>query len=69
MSNPPRTTLTSTFAFRDRVTIDADASITGVVSGFAWSTDEGETVKVNWMHNGGSQVAWFDVWRLTRVEG
>jgi len=51
----------SNFSFRDRVTIDADASITGVVSGFAWSTDEGETIKVNWMHNGTSQVAWFEM--------
>lgn len=61
---PPRTRLVSEFAFRDRVQIDSDPSIIGVVSGFAWSTEEGHTVKVSWMHAGTAQVAWFDSWRL-----
>jgi hypothetical protein len=61
---PLRTHFSSEFAFRDRVLIDGDQSIIGVVSGFAWSTEEGYTVKVSWMHAGAAQVAWFDSWRL-----
>lgn len=64
---PSRSSFVSSLAFRDRVHIDADRDLVGYVTAFMW-TQSRNTVEVSWLHNGTSQSAWFDHWRLTPVE-
>lgn len=53
------------FDFKDRVIIDGDDSVIGVVTGFAFTLGR-YTVEVKWLHNGGAHETWFDEWRLEK---
>lgn len=55
------------FNMRDRVCIDGDASIVGVVTGVCWQDGPGHTVEVSWLHNGQMHKDWVSHWRLTHV--
>lgn len=57
--------LESRFDFGDKVHIDQDKSIQGVVIGFKWMTKDAVIVEVAWMANGSSHDGWFDDWRLS----
>jgi hypothetical protein len=62
---PDTTALQVPFAFSDKVFIDGDKSITARVTGFWWKDDDKNyLVEVSWMHNGTSQTAWMQPWRL-----
>ncbi len=57
--------LKSTFDIRDRVVIDGDGSITGVVIAIRWTGENMPEYHIAWMHEGRSESAYFDEWRLT----
>lgn len=46
-----QTTFTSLFSLGDRVNVDGDKSIIGVVVGFCWVDSDGCSVKVSWFHD------------------
>lgn len=59
----------SIWSFRDRVLIDGDTSIVGLVTAFQFRGDRGEPiVEVSWVHNGDVKTAWFEEWRLKLEE-
>jgi hypothetical protein len=60
-------TLISNWDFRDRVLIDGDASIVGVVTAFMFRAPNPSLVEVSWVHNGEAKAAWFEEWRLKSV--
>ncbi len=57
--------LESRFDFGDKVYIDHDKSIKGVVIGFKWMTQNAVVIEVAWMANGSAHEGWFDDWRLS----
>jgi len=65
---PPRSVFHSAFAYGDRVHIDTDKDLIGVVTAFLWRDGEGHTVEVCWFHNGADHSAWFQPWRLHLVD-
>lgn len=65
-------TFQSIFEPFDRVIIDEDRSMVGVVTCFQFRpTSDGGTnqvIEVSYVHNGDVKVAWIEMTRLTRVE-
>ena len=61
------TTFTCPFSFGDRVNVDQDKSIIGVVVGFCWIDADGCSVKVSWFHNGEEKQIWFHDRRLSHA--
>ena len=62
-------TFESAWTMGDHVNVDSDKSIIGVVTGFNFRRTQDPTVEVSWFHNGDAKTAWFEEWRLDRVEG
>jgi hypothetical protein len=60
-------TLQSRWNFRDRVWLDGDESIIGIVTAFQFRETRNPIVEVSWMHNGDAKAAWFEEWRLRAV--
>ena len=58
--------LESEFSIKDRVWIDGDRSIQGVVVAIRWSRDSFPQYEVGWMHEGRAEFVYFDEWRLSR---
>lgn len=58
----------SRWSFGQRVYIDSDRDLKGVVTGLCWKDSDGHTVEVSWMHNGISQAAWIQSWRLSDAQ-
>jgi hypothetical protein len=58
----------SFFKFRDRVIIDGDADLVGVVTGFVFREGGVTLIEVCWMHNGDSKESRIEEWRLTPAE-
>lgn len=56
-------TFESKWKYRDRVIIDGDTSIIGVVTGFQFRIGY-LIVEVSWVHDGAAQTAWLEEWRL-----
>ena len=59
---------TSIWTFRDRVYLDGDQSIIGMVTGFQFRGDREPIVEVSWVHNGDAKIAWFEEWRLKKAD-
>ena len=59
--------LESKFDIKDRVTIDGDKSISGVVTMIEWRGD-GTAVRyeISWIIGGKPEFTIFDEWRLTK---
>ncbi len=54
------------WSFRDRVWLDGEGSIEGIVTGFQFDgEDHAPLVAVSWIHNGEAKSAWFQDWRLS----
>ena len=62
-----RSTFTSPWQFRDKVHIDEDKSITGIIKAFSF-TEGSYTICVSWFSNGDAKEFWFDEWRLSHVD-
>lgn len=60
--------LTSKWHFKDKVVIDEDRSITGIVTGFQFRVTSQPLVEVSWFHNGDAKTGWFEEWRLMTTE-
>jgi len=58
----------STLSFRDRVWLDGEGSIEGIVTAFCFRETNCITIEVSWIHNGEAKSAWFEEWRLTKAE-
>ena len=58
-------TFTNPYKLRDRVCIDKDASLIGVITGLIWEVDKEPATQVSFMHNGDSKVVWIQEWRLS----
>lgn len=58
--------VTPKFDLGDSVHIDHDTSITAVVTGFLARAHRMQ-FEVSWFHNGSSQTAWIDEFRLTEA--
>lgn len=56
---------TTEWPIRSRVQIDGHQDLIGHVTGVCWKADDGHSIEVSWIHNGTSQVAWFQPWRLS----
>lgn len=54
------------FALGEKVVVDDDASVVGVVTAFCWRV-EAPQVEVSWWHAGDAKSAWFTPWRLRRA--
>ena len=63
---PARSRFVSRWAFRDKVHVDDDRSITAIVTGFSFS-ESGVKVCLNWFANGDNKEAWFEEWRLSEA--
>lgn len=59
---------TCPFSLTEKVLIDGDPSIIGVVIAVMFETT-GSSVKVSWVHSGAIHREWIDEWRLTKWEG
>lgn len=55
------------FDIRDRVHIDGDTSMTGVITAFQFRETRLPIYEVSYIHNGGAQAPWVEEWRLTKV--
>lgn len=61
---------TTAYDIGDRVTIDRDESLIGViVAVMAENTCLNISYKVSWFHCGGHNTAWLEEWRLNRWDG
>jgi hypothetical protein len=49
---------------RDRVIIDGDASVVGVISAVQFRMTREPLYEVSYMHNGVAQASWIEEWRL-----
>lgn len=58
----------SFFGFGDRVMIDGEVDMLGVVTGCIWRDNGEHAIEVSWVHNGVLQTHWFAERRLTRQE-
>jgi hypothetical protein len=69
---PDGTGFNSSFSPRDRVIVDGDPSLIGIVTSFQFrpSTrgDWNETIEISYTHNGALMVAWVEADRLTIAE-
>lgn len=54
----------SDFNYQDRVTIDGDDTLIGVVTGFSFRSSGYYTIEISWINNGSSQAVWIEDWRL-----
>ncbi len=61
-------TFISRFDFGDRVEIDADPDMVGVVAGVIWRDNGEHAIEVSWVHNGTLQTHWFSERRLARKD-
>lgn len=52
----------------DKVIIDGDTSIKGVVTGFQFRLTRAPVVEVSYFHNGEAKAVWIEEWRLDPVE-
>jgi len=57
----------SEFALGDRVYIDKDGSLIGVVTAVQFRTTV-STVEVSYIHNGDAKTVWVEAWRCEKVE-
>jgi len=55
------------FSLAEKVIIDGDKSIIGVVTAVTFRTT-GTTIEVGWIHNGQANSGWFEEWRLSKWE-
>jgi hypothetical protein len=51
-------------SFRERVIIDGDTSVVGVITGVQFRMIREPLYEVSYMHNGISQAPWVEEWRL-----
>jgi hypothetical protein len=51
----------------ERVHIDGDNSIVGIISCIEWRRPDVVRYEVSWMHSGDAKFIIFDEWRLSRV--
>ncbi len=61
----------TTYDLCDRVYVDGDSSIKGVITGMNIRGDRSHQLvqyEVAWFHNGNSQSAWVEEWRLTYAD-
>ena len=61
-------TLECKYEIGQRVHIDGDNSITGIVSCIEWRRPDVVRYEVSWMHQGDAKFIVFDEWRLCRVD-
>lgn len=60
----------TTYDIGDRVTIDRDEHLIGVVTAvMADGVALHITYRINWFSNGSSQSAWIEEWRINRWDG
>lgn len=55
------------FSLGERVVIDGDKELVGVVTALCWRATMPE-VEVSWIHQGVSHSVWMPPWRLTSKE-
>ena len=58
--------LESKFNIRDKVMIDDDISVIGVIVAIRWSRDGHPQYELSWMHDGRAEYVYFDEWRLSK---
>lgn len=58
--------LDSKFDIRDKVTIDNDETVRGVIVAIRWSRDNLPHYEISWMNNGAAEFVYFDEWRLSK---
>lgn len=58
--------LHSIFDIKDRVMIDDDPAIRGIIVAIRWSRDNQPTYEVAWMQDGKAEYVYFDEWRLSK---
>lgn len=69
-SGKPGMQISTAYAIGDRVTIDRDESIVGVITGVCVrGTGLNLTYDINWFHCGQHQSAWIEEWRVNRWDG
>lgn len=57
-------TLKCKYGFGDRLQIDSDGTIVGVVVSIEWRRPDVVRYELSWFHQGNVQFAVFDEWRL-----
>lgn len=57
------------FAIRQRVHVDGDSSITGVVTMIEWRAPDIVRYEVSWLCGGDAKFIIFDEWRLSEIDG
>lgn len=60
-------TFTCKFKITQRVHIDSDNSITGIITCVEWRLPELVRYEVSWIHNGDAKSAMFEEWRLSET--
>lgn len=63
-----KSTFHSQWTINDRVHIDNDTSIVGIVTGICFRLVRAPTIEVSWFANGDAKTAWFEEWRLNSVK-
>lgn len=59
--------LTSEFDFGDKVIIDGDSSLVGIVTSIEFRRKNVRRYEVSWTVNGDTKFVMFDDWRLSRA--
>ncbi len=60
-------TLTCKFKIGQKVHIDSDTSIVGVISCVEWRSPAYIRYEVSWVHNGDAKFIVFEEWRLSPI--
>ena len=63
-----KTTHTSEFTFGDRVSIDGDDTLRGLIIAVIFHRDRPAEYEVSWFASGDAKTAWIEEWRLILVE-
>lgn len=58
-------TFETTFSLRDRVCVDGDPSLTGVITAVQFREIRAALYGVSYVLNGDAKEAWFEEWRLS----
>lgn len=62
--------IVTAYAIGDRVTIDRDESLIGVITAACVrGTGLNVTYEVSYIHNGSDHTPWIEEWRINRWEG
>lgn len=64
MSNNSKAVYYPEFGFGDKVIIDNEKSLVGIVTGILWRSTLSQ-VEVSWFHSGTHHSEWFAEWRIS----